>query len=296
MVHSSARNRSLGLAALALLVLAGCATPTQSPAPTADPGSSGTAPASGGATPPGSSAGCQASPALTIGPYYLDAKDRSDVRSGTSAAQRDEAAGNASGEGDPATEGTEAADETAETPTAEYVDARERSDILLDAAGAQQEGAVLRLTVQLQRYAGGACVPLQGAKVDVWHANAAGKYSGFAQEGTAGQDWLRGWQTSDASGQVHFTTIWPGWYPGRAVHIHVRVRLGTDATDFTSQFFFDEAMSSSVYQAEPYRSHGTTPDTPNARDGIYSQGGNRMILVTTGSDGSYTGTKTVVVP
>ena len=72
--------------------------------------------------------------------------------------------------------------------------------------------------------ADGNCAPVAGAVVDIWHANAAGKYSDVGSEGTSGKKYLRGLQVSDANGQVKFTTIFPGWYQGRAVHIHFKVR------------------------------------------------------------------------
>src|SRR4051812_19571517 len=62
------------------------------------------------------------------------------------------------------------------------------------------------------------CAPVKGAQVDIWHCNASGKYSDEDDNGTSGQKWLRGFQTTDSSGRVTFTTIYPGWYSGRAIH------------------------------------------------------------------------------
>lgn len=157
-----------------------------------------------------------------------------------------------------------------------------------------QAGTLLRLDITVQQRQGAACVPLPGATVNIWHANATGVYSGITPEGTKGTHWLRGWQTTDANGTAHFTTIWPGWYPGRSVHIHVKVSHG--GTEFTSQFFASDADTLAVFSAAPYSARGP-PDTTNAQDSIYaSGGGDRMLLRTVAAGGTWVGTKTVVVP
>ena len=94
----------------------------------------------------------------------------------------------------------------------------------------------------------------QGAVVDIWHANAAGKYSDIASEGTSGKKFLRGLQATDASGQANFTTIFPGWYSGRAVHIHFKVRVFSGSTttyEFNSQLFFDPGDGERDLRREP---------------------------------------------
>ena len=264
---------------------------------------------------------------MTIGPYFIDGQaNRRDIRSqdgsaagagapegaerssqdGNSTAGRSAAnsTGQAAKAAAPAQNQTRLAPgstapgerdaETAEGADAEFIDAPlSRSDVRRAADGSVQDGARLNLTITVNGSTGGVCAPLVGAKVDLWHANAVGKYSGFQTEGTLGENWLRGYQVTDGSGKVTFETIWPGWYPGRAVHMHVKVRMA--AMDFTSQFFFDEAMSRQVYAQAPYAGHGATPDTPNARDGIYNQGGDKMLVLTEKGDGSYTGSKTIVL-
>ena len=83
----------------------------------------------------------------------------------------------------------------------------------------------LTLTVALSQVAAsGACTPLANALVDMWHCDALGVYSDVSSQNTLGQRFLRGYQVSDANGQVQFLTIYPGWYAGRAVHIHFKVR------------------------------------------------------------------------
>jgi protocatechuate 3,4-dioxygenase beta subunit len=152
----------------------------------------------------------------------------------------------------------------------------------------------LRLTVLARTAAG--CVPLPGAQVDVWHCDATGLYSDVSALGTAGQTFLRGFQTTDGSGAVTFTTIYPGWYTGRSVHIHVKVRLFDAAnnamTEATTQVFFDDAITNGVCRAaSPYSVRGV-PDTSNAMDGFY--GGHTELLLRlrgdamSGYDGSIT--------
>jgi protocatechuate 3,4-dioxygenase beta subunit len=102
-----------------------------------------------------------------------------------------------------------------------------RSDIRIDPSdGSVKEGAPLRLAFQVSDVSANACSPLAGAQVDVWHCDALGVYSGVSDPGfdTSGQLWLRGYQVTDESGYCEFTTIYPGWYSGRAVHIHFKIR------------------------------------------------------------------------
>ena len=113
------------------------------------------------------------------------------------------------------------------------------------------------------------CAPLGGAVVEVWHADATGDYSAFTDGGTgkdegSGTTFLRGTQRAGADGIVDFQTIVPGWYPGRAVHIHVGVRLD-DETALVTQLFFDEDYLTTTYASEPYAPNGL-PDTSNATD------------------------------
>jgi protocatechuate 3,4-dioxygenase beta subunit len=175
-----------------------------------------------------------------------------------------------------------------------FVDEKlDRSDIRTDPAdGSTQAGVPLSLTMVVAR-ADGDCAPVAGAAVDIWHANAAGKYSDVSSEGTAGRQYLRGVQVTDAAGQATFTTIYPGWYPGRAVHVHFKVRLfdGTSTTyEFTSQLFFDPAMTDAVYATSAYSSHDT-PNTPNSRDDIYGSDGAKLVVaLTPDGDGGYAGT------
>ena len=100
-----------------------------------------------------------------------------------------------------------------------------RSDIRTDPSdNSVQSGVPLQLTIRAFDSDRG-CAPVKGATIDVWHCNAAGSYSDVAQNGTSGKKYLRGFQMTDSTGAVKFTTIYPGWYQGRTVHIHFKVRL-----------------------------------------------------------------------
>jgi protocatechuate 3,4-dioxygenase beta subunit len=152
-------------------------------------------------------------------------------------------------------------------------------------------GLSLYLFLRVVQKIGAECYPLPGAIVDVWHANAPGQYSGFASQGTAGQTWLRGIQATSQAGDVVFRTIYPGWYPGRATHVHVRVTL-SGLPHLTSQLYFPDAFSAQVYQSPPYLAHGQNPTT-NMTDGIFDQ--DMLMGVMPLQGGAYVAGKTIVV-
>ena len=131
------------------------------------------------------------------------------------------------------------------------------------------------LALRLRVFDAATCKPIEGAAVDIWHASAGGSYSAAAS-GAAGRTYLRGIQRTDARGLARFDTIYPGWYPGRAVHIHVKVHVGGNAVH-TGQLFFRDAFTARVYKRAPYRARGG-PDVPNAADSIYAAGGSRSLL------------------
>jgi protocatechuate 3,4-dioxygenase beta subunit len=176
-----------------------------------------------------------------------------------------------------------------------YVDENlTRSDIRADSStGVLQEGALFALTFNVSQIASSACTPLAGAIVDLWHCNALGLYSDTQDPGfnTVGQDWLRGNQLTDVNGTATFTTIFPGWYSGRATHIHFKIRSAASASstyEFTSQLFFDEIFLSSLYtQQAPYTTKGDSGRLRNASDGIYNQGGSELLLTPTASGSGY---------
>jgi len=169
-----------------------------------------------------------------------------------------------------------------------------RSDIRVDPPdGTTQSGVPLTLTLYVMGVSGAACTPLAGALVDIWHCNALGLYSDEQVEGTAGKKYLRGYQTTDANGMVQFTTIYPGWYTGRAVHIHCMVRSSisqSTSAAFTTQFFFDDMLTDQAFTQAPYNTRGTR----NSGDNIYASGGSQMLLSLTGSNAAgYASTFTV---
>ena len=160
-----------------------------------------------------------------------------------------------------------------------------RSDIRSDpSTTAVKPGAALALTFLVSRVSGTACAALANATVDVWHCDALGVYSDATDPtfgSTKGTKFLRGYQTTDGSGRAAFTTIWPGWYQGRAVHIHFKIRVTAgngQTSDFTSQLFFPDAMNDAVFANAPYSQKGLAAIMRNASDGIFQGSGGKLTL------------------
>jgi len=177
-----------------------------------------------------------------------------------------------------------------------FVDGKlHRSDIRSDPAdGSVRPGTPLRLALRVSRLTRGACAPLPGATVDLWHCDAQGVYSDVQDPAgsTVGRKFLRGYQTTDGEGVARFTTIYPGAYRGRAVHIHFKIRSaagGGRVHDFTSQLFFDDALSDQVYAQPPYAGRGEQRQR-NARDGIYRSAGAQLTLAVTSAAPGYAAT------
>jgi protocatechuate 3,4-dioxygenase beta subunit len=143
------------------------------------------------------------------------------------------------------------------------------------------------LTLRLTVLSASSCKPIKGAAVDIWHADAAGNYSGFGA-GSSSRTFLRGTQKTDKNGLAVFTTIYPGWYQGRAVHIHVKVHVGGNVVH-TGQLFFADAVSQAVYKNAPYAARGNA-DMPNASDSIYVNGGKYGLLKVAKKGTGYVGT------
>jgi protocatechuate 3,4-dioxygenase beta subunit len=192
-----------------------------------------------------------------------------------------------------------------------FVDERlERSDVRGDpVTGAVSAGVPLSLRFSVARTDDHSCAPLTGAYLDIWSCDASGAYSdesggpggrgpggpppgdrgpgdrrpgdrgpggirpgGVSQGDTAGHKFLRGYQLTDARGVAEFTTLYPGWYPGRTVHVHFKIRVfsGTTRTyEFTSQLFLDDALTDRVHALQPYAAKGRRP-LRNADDFIYT--------------------------
>jgi protocatechuate 3,4-dioxygenase beta subunit len=149
-----------------------------------------------------------------------------------------------------------------------------RSDLRSESSdGTVQEGIPLHLSLNIYDVDDdGSCVPFSGAKVDIWEANSQGLYSGVAEDGTEGKDFLRGNQIADENGTVQFTTVYPGWYEGRAIHIHVKVRSvegQQNSFEWTSQFYLNNSINELVHKQSPYSDHGPVAML-NEEDGIYT--------------------------
>jgi protocatechuate 3,4-dioxygenase beta subunit len=148
--------------------------------------------------------------------------------------------------------------------------------------------------------------PLVGATVEIWHCDAAGRYSGYPPpiaasdrstrtkpEYLTNQTFLRGGQTTDSAGMVEFHTIYPGWYPGRTVHIHVIARPADHI--FISQIYFPDPLSDTILAGPPYRDRPGR-DTVNVTDSIFSTGGQPTILDITPQTDGYVGIAQLHLP
>jgi len=131
------------------------------------------------------------------------------------------------------------------------------------------------------------CKPLKNATVDIWHADAAGVYSGFGA-GASSRTFMRGLQKTDATGVATFQTVYPGWYQGRAVHIHVKVHVAGNVVH-TGQLFFPDTLTDTVYKRAPYSSRPSR-DVRNANDSIYVNGGSKGMLHLTKHGNGYVAT------
>jgi len=176
-----------------------------------------------------------------------------------------------------------------------YIDVDKiRADIRED-----REGTQLRVAARVMDSDG--CTPIKDAIFEIWHCDAGGLYSGFeaASQGGGGgggggtsddKRYLRGAQTTNADGIAVITTIYPGWYRGRTVHIHAKIAL-SNAELLTTQLYFDASTTTEVYAAAPYSAH-PGPDTSNDNDNIYR----RETTLTVTKDGEgYLGLITVGV-
>jgi protocatechuate 3,4-dioxygenase beta subunit len=158
-----------------------------------------------------------------------------------------------------------------------------------------KDGLPLTLTMTVLDVDNG-CTPLEGARVDVWHCDADGVYSGFSQPDadTAGETFCRGIQLTDDAGQVLFTTVYPGWYTGRITHIHFQVFLDNGRVA-TSQLAFPEDVTEAVYNSDRYAVRGQNSSVASFDDdGVFSDGVETQVLMMSGDATSgYTGAITV---
>lgn len=158
-----------------------------------------------------------------------------------------------------------------------------------------RSGVPLTLTLTVVNVSSG-CSPVAGASIDIWQCDADGRYSEYAQPGYngQGQTFLRGIQVTDAAGRATFTTIYPGWYMGRATHIHVDVAM-TGRSVKVTQIAFPEGITSAVYRTGVYATRGQNPTT-NAGDNVFADSLASELATVTGDPASgYMATFTVGV-
>ena len=141
------------------------------------------------------------------------------------------------------------------------------------------------------------CLPISDALVEVWHADAAGVYSGFPNQGvdTTGEDFLRGEVVTNSEGNAQFNTIYPGWYPGRAVHIHFKVTV-EGQLQVTSQLYLPDEISRSVYMEADYQDRGEQ-DTLVNRDRFFNgaEGKERLMATVDANSSGYQAYLEIVV-
>lgn len=138
------------------------------------------------------------------------------------------------------------------------------------------------------------CAVVENARVDVWHTDKDGYYSGYTNSGylgtqnNTGVTFCRGLQYTNAAGEAKFASIYPGWYTGRITHIHAQVYVG-GSLKLTTQIAFPEAITTAVYNTSLYSAHGQNSSVAsNAADGIFSDGvGTELATVSSNSGGGY---------
>jgi len=130
------------------------------------------------------------------------------------------------------------------------------------------------------------CAPISGANVEIWQCDAEGRYSEYAQPGYngTGQTFLRGLQATDPNGLATFRTVYPGWYQGRATHIHVEIFVNGRSVKVT-QIAFPESVSAQVYRTGAYAAHGQNP-TSNSSDMVFSDGTSTELATLAGDSAS----------
>lgn len=173
------------------------------------------------------------------------------------------------------------------------------SQLVLENIKSDRIGVALLINLTIENKSND-CAPLEGVLVDIWHCDKDGNYSEYG--GTSMQQtnyttvhFLRGRQTSDVNGNVSFISIFPGWYQGRAPHIHVEVLSASGSSLLVTQIAFPENVASEVYSSTNYAAHGQA-DTSNTRDNVFSDSLSDELATLTGNltDG-YILSKTIIV-
>lgn len=170
-----------------------------------------------------------------------------------------------------------------------------RADIRSDPSdNSVKQGIPLRLVFHVSKVDGRSCKPLTGATVDIWHCDALGIYSDVTDPSfsTIGKKFLRGYQVTDTNGTVEFVTIYPGWYQGRTVHIHFKIRTNSAAErgyEFISQLYFDDSLTDQIHAQPPYAVKRQRT-LKNDRDGIFQEQGEQLMLQLIKDAEGYVGT------
>jgi protocatechuate 3,4-dioxygenase beta subunit len=171
------------------------------------------------------------------------------------------------------------------------IEQMERRDITEGMAGHP-----LRVGIQV---VDASCSPVPGARVEIWHCDVDGDYSSYQDGATAddageGTTFYRGYQTANADGIVEFLTSYPGWYRGRAVHIHSTIHID-DSTVLATQYLFEDTLNDEIMSQGVYATYGS-PDTTNAEDGVTRGVADISTLIMTASeDAEIAGTRALIV-
>jgi protocatechuate 3,4-dioxygenase beta subunit len=173
------------------------------------------------------------------------------------------------------------------------------SQLVLENIKSDRIGVALLINLTIENQSKD-CAPLEGVLVDIWHCDKDGNYSEYGGTSMQQTDYtsvhfLRGRQTSDANGEVSFISIFPGWYQGRAPHIHVEVLSASGSSLLVTQIAFPENVTNEVYSSTNYASHGQA-DTSNTSDNVFADSLSDELATLTGNltDG-YTLSKTITV-
>ena len=171
-----------------------------------------------------------------------------------------------------------------------------RKDIRDDRAGVMM---TMNITI---KNVNNSCAALAGAIVDVWHCDKDGYYSEYGGTGMQSVNltnvhFLRGRQTTDSSGLAAYTTIFPGWYSGRAPHIHVHIYSATGKSLLVTQIAFPYDIANTLYTTgQAYGYTKGAQDTKNERDNVFSDGFTTELATVSGSPSAgYTLAHTIVL-
>jgi protocatechuate 3,4-dioxygenase beta subunit len=176
---------------------------------------------------------------------------------------------------------------TSPSETAGPFPTKDPASLIIQDIRVDRRGIVMDIQIAIQNKSNG-CAPLSGVLVDVWHCDKDGYYSEYGGTGMQSVNlqnvhFLRGRQTTNAQGVATFRTIFPGWYPGRAPHVHVEVLDTSERSLLVTQIAFPTDLCDQVYTtATDYYTNGKQ-DTSNSRDGIFRDSISAEMPVVTGS-------------